>query len=282
MMYRRLFGFVWSTGAMVLSAAILLSNSSRLEAAENAIVISGTGAAIAVMKDLADAFRKKNPHVDIRIITPPLGSKGGIRAVTEGALDIGLSNRDLLGEELGRDVQAIEYGKSPVVFVVRADNHLSDITVKMVEDIYSGRLANWQDGTPIRLVVRPATDIHNMHLKSLSPEMKKAVENVLSRKGLAMAATDDENADLLEKIHGSFGASVYAQVIAEKRNLTVLTLNGVRPAPETIADGTYPLVNRCYLVMKTTPRPIVRQFADFVLSQEGRATLERLGHWVKR
>lgn len=281
-MLKRLFVFVRSNIVMVLSVAILLSAISGLEAAENTIKISGTGGAIAVIKDMADAFRKKNPHLNILVITPPLGSKGGIRAVIEGALDIGLSNRDLLDEEKNKDVNAIEYGKSPLVFVVRTDNPLSDITVKMVEDIYAGRLVNWQDGSPIRLVVRPATDMHTITLKDLSPEMKKAVEKVLSRKGLAIAATDDENADLLEKLQGSFGVSVYAQVIAEKRNLKVLSLNGVKPAPETIANGTYPLINRCYLVIKTKPLPIVKQFADFVLSKEGQAILERLGHWVKR
>lgn len=279
---KRLFGFVRSNTAIVLSAALLLSTVSGLEAAENTINISGTGGAIAVIKDLADAFRKKNPQVDIVFITPPLGSKGGIRAVMDGALDIGLSNRDLLDDENNKDVMAIEYAKSPLAFVVRTDNPLHDISIKMVEDIYAGRLVNWPDGSSIRLVVRPATDMHNAKLKELSPEMKKAVENVLSRKGLPMAATDDENADLLEKLQGSFGAAAYAQVIAEKRNLKVLSLNGVKPAPETIANGTYPLINRCYLVIKTKPLPGVKQFADFVLSREGQSILERLGHWVQR
>lgn len=281
-MLKQLFYFARSNIVMVLSAAILLSTISGLEAAENTIKISGTGGAIAVMKEMADAFRKKNPHVNILVITPPLGSRGGIRAVIEGALDIGLSNRDLLDEEKNKDVRVIEYGKSPLVFVTSADNPLSDITVKRVEDIYAGRLVSWQNGSPIRLVVRPATDMHSIKLKDLSPKMKKAVENVLSRKVVTMAATDDENADLLEKLQGSFGVSAYAQVIAEKRNLKVLSLNGVKPAPETIANNTYPLINISYLVIKTKPLPIVKQFTDFVLSKEGQAILRRLGHWIKR
>ncbi|KAF0144298.1 MAG: phosphate transport system substrate-binding protein [Nitrospirae bacterium] len=280
-MLKRLFGFTRSNIVTVLSAAILLSTITGLEAAENTIKISGTGGAIAVIKEMAAAFRKKNPHVNILVITPPLGSRGGIRAVIEGSLDIGLSNRDLLDEEKNKDVRVIEYGKSPLVFVTRADNPLSDITVKMVEDIYTGRLVNWQDGSPIRLVVRPATDMHSIELKGLSLGMKKAVENVLSRKGVTMAATDDENADLLEKLQGSFGVSAYAQVIAEKRNLKILSLNGVKPVPETIANNTYPLINISYLVIKTKPLLIVKQFTDFVLSKEGQTILRRLGYLVK-
>jgi len=281
-MLKQLSGFARLNIVMVLSVAILLSTITGLEAAENTIKISGTGGAMAVIKYMADAFRKKNPDAIILVVTPPLGSKGGIKAVMEGVLDIGLSNRDLQDDEKNRDVKAIEYGKSPLAFVVRADNPLSDITSKTVEDIYAGRLANWQNGPPIRLVVRPATDMHTIILNNLSSEMKKAVENVLSRKWLAMAATDDENADLLEKLEGSFGVSTYSQVIAEKRRLKVLSLNGVKPAPETIANGSYPLINTSFLVEKTKPSPLAKQFTDFILSKEGQAILKRYGYQVKR
>ena len=56
--------------------------------------IGGTGAALGPMARLGDAFQDLHPDTTIEIL-PSLGSGGGIKATMAGAIDIGLSSRDL-------------------------------------------------------------------------------------------------------------------------------------------------------------------------------------------
>lgn len=52
------------------------------------IKIGGAGSALGSMKMLGAAFEKKHPGVKV-VVLPSLGSIGGIKAVSKGALDNG-------------------------------------------------------------------------------------------------------------------------------------------------------------------------------------------------
>jgi len=110
--------------------------------------------------------------------------------------------------------------------------------------------------------------------------MRRAVQKAYSRSGLNMAITDQENADLLERLPGSFGTAALCQLISEKRALNILALNGVKPSVKTLADGTYPYFRVLYLVTGPRSSPLVRQFLDFVFSPTGQSILAKTGHLV--
>lgn len=254
---------------VVLTALILLS-FTLTHGEEKIFRISGNGGQLAVMTEMAKAFKKNNPDINIQLVTPPVGSTGGIKAVAEGALDLGLSARGLKDNEKGQRLVLVDYGITPFVFVVRPENPISDISVKELSNFYNGTKTQWKDGTAIRPVVRPSTDSHTMRLRSISKEMAEALDKGYARKGMLMAATDDENADFLETIPGSFGAAGLCQLIMEKRKLKVLSVNGVMPSVETISNGRYPFGIHLYLVKGPKSSPLSQKFINFVLSAEGK------------
>lgn len=266
---------------IVLLLTLILFPFTLVHAEEKTIRISGNGGQISVMTEMAKAFKKKFPDINILLITPPLGSTGGIKAVVEGALDLGLSARNLKDNEKGQGLIMVEYGITPFVFVVRPENPIPYISLKEVTDIYSGTKTQWPDGTAIRVVLRPPTDSHTSILKGISKEMADAWDKVYARKGMIMAATDDENADFLEKTPSSFGALGLCQIIMEKRKLKVLSLNGVRPSVKTISDGRYQFSSHLYLVKGHKSSPLSQRFIDFVLSTEGKKLLGKMQILVK-
>jgi phosphate transport system substrate-binding protein len=239
--------------------------------------ITGMGGAIGGMRLLAEAFRKAEPGVDV-IILPSIGSSGGIRAALAGKLDIGLSARPLSPEEMAQGPRQTAYARTAFVFAVNPDVKRSDTTLAEVIDIYAGRKTTWDDGTALRLILRPAADTDTIALRNISGEMDYAVQQSQKREGLIVAPTDQHSADVIERTSGSFGTTTLALVVSEKRRIRMLSLSGVTPSTKSVGDGTYPYTKTFYMVTRQSPSPIVARFLRFVRSPEGKAILSRVGH----
>lgn len=243
------------------------------------ITIGGTGCALGGMKDMAKAFQKKHPELAIKII-PSLGSSGGIKGVLAGSLDLALSTRPLTDREKSQSVSAKEYARTPFIFVVAKGSQTHAVTLKQAASIYAGDMREWPDHTPIRLVIRPEADTDSVLLKAMSPAMERAVRTALSRDGMLVAITDEENADMLAKVNGAFGAASLAQIVSEKRQLRPLSLDGVAPSLTALARGAYPYYKIFYVVAGPQSSSAARLFVDFLSSAEGRTILARTGHLV--
>ena len=269
------------SGLFVVFTLVLLSAPDRIRAGvlEGTIKIGGTGGAIGAMKELAAAFQKKHPSVRIDIISH-LGTRGGINAVLEGAIDIGLAGRHLGPEELSMGLKEVEYAKSPFVFVTAESGKGKNLTLEMIVRIYRGDIRKWPDGTPIRLILRTDGDVDTIMLKGISHDMREAVEKAEAREGMTIAMDDQENSDLVEKLKGSFGTSTLTQIISEKRAFTVLPLNGITPDIGAMVAGSYPYYKIFVMVMGPKSSPISRDFVAFVRSPEGKRILTRTGNYV--
>lgn len=241
------------------------------------IKVGGTGAALATMQILADAYRKTVPGERISVL-PSLGSSGGIKAVLAGAIQVAVSSRRLEPAEASQGASAFEYGRTPFVFAVPLKAEVEAITVKDLVEIYSGARGEWPDGTRIRLVLRPAGEADTDIVKSISPELRQALTLAEKRPGTPFAFTDQKAADAIESIPGGFGPTSLAQIITEKRALRPLRLNGVAPSAKAIADGTYPYYKSLYIVTGPRTPAAARDFAAFARSPAGREILTRNGY----
>jgi phosphate transport system substrate-binding protein len=257
----------------------LLLTSTYLHAAglKGTIKIGGTGSALASFKELADAFMKIHPEVNI-VVLPSLGSVGGIKAVNAGALDIGLSSRPLKQAEQQNGAAAVEYARTPFVFATALKTEGLNFTLKEIAKIFSGETKSWPDGTAIRLVLRPESETDTILQKGMSPEMNKSVTKALSQEGMLVTVTDQENADALEIIQGAVGTSTLGQIISEKRALNILPLDGVVPDITNLANGSYKYYKTLYVVTGPKTGQTARDFIVFINSREGRAAIEKTGH----
>jgi phosphate transport system substrate-binding protein len=243
------------------------------------IKIGGTGGAIGTMRVLGEAFRKLHPQAKV-IIVPGLGSGGGRKALTAGAIDIAVTSQAGKDSEKLAGAVAALYGRTPSVFATSKKNPTSELTTQDLVDIWSVKKTTWPDGTRLRIILRPATDSDTTLLKSISPAMAGAVNSALAREGMKIAITDSDSVDAIETVEGALGTSTLALIISENRSLKALAINGATPSPRTIADGTYPFFKSMYLLTEPKPSQVTQEFVSFVRSARGREILEQLGHWV--
>lgn len=239
--------------------------------------ISGTGGAIGGIAQVASAFCRANPGVKV-ILPRSVGSTGGIRAAIAGKLDIGLSARPLTREERAAGGRETPYARTPFVFAVNPRVGRSDITVDEVRDIFGGKFGWWEDGTPVRLVLRPVTDTDCDVLRRMIPGIAGALVGAHGREGMLVARTDTDCADRLESTPGAFGTMTLSLVVSENRRIKILSLSGVVPSGEAVTAGRYPYTKTFRVVTGPHPSPAAVRFIDFLRSPDGMSILLRSGH----
>lgn len=197
-------------------------------------------------------------------------------------------------ERVELDVRPV--ARDAFVFIVNDQNPVSGLTLDQVRAIYTGAVKNWKDVGGSDAAIRAYTRDRNSGSQELMEKLvmkgAKMIEgpdimNLTSMMGPFNRINADKN---------GIGYTVfyYEAAMAPPRSATqrssvrpggerrrkVLAVNGVAPAPRTIADGTYPLVTDVYAVVrKDTPadHPAVR-LRDWLLTPEGQAVVAESGY----
>jgi phosphate transport system substrate-binding protein len=245
--------------------------------AETVIKVGGTGSALGTIKLIAEAYEKSHPGTKIKVL-PSLGSTAGIKAVVGGAIDLGAASRALTDSERQQKIVAVEYAKTPFVFIANHHSATKDLTTRELEGIYNNPEARWPDGARIRLILRPANDTDTKLISSLSPAMEQAVKTALARPGMIMAITDQEAVEQVERTLGALGGGSLCEIISEKPAVTLLSLNGVKPSVKTLTDKSYPLVKSLYLITTPKTSAAARAFAEFIQSPTAAKILKDNGN----
>lgn len=274
---RRLLALVGRSVALA-ALAPMLAGRRAVAKAPQALRIGGTGLGLALMRRLGDAFERTQPGGRV-VVMPSLGSSGGIKALYAGALDIALSARPLKDDERAQGGVAQSFARTLFVVATRRDTQATGMSSGDLVRIYAGETTSWPDGLPIRLILRPAQDSATVLLCGISAEMGHAVEMAQKRRGLVMAGSDQENADMLEALPGSLGTISLGQIVAEERKLRPLALDGITPTLEAVADGSYPYVYPLYLVVcpAHSPMPLATAFLTFLHTPEARTIFAAAG-----
>jgi phosphate transport system substrate-binding protein len=259
-----------------LIIAVLLVLSFPIASASAAtIVVGGTGSGLGVMRLLGLAFARANPGDKVEVL-PSLGSNGGIRALEDGALAVAIVSRAVKDAER-KEFSVYDLGCSPFVFAVHSAVAEEAITLSQVAAIYSGKMTVWQDGTPIRRILRPVDESDWRLMQGLSPAMADALQKAENTDGLFIAMTDADVADYLEESRGSFGPVTLTLFLSEKRRFKILSLDGVRPDVGAVARHRYPVVKPYTLLIRHDATEPVKRFMRFIQSGDGRQLLQQSG-----
>jgi phosphate transport system substrate-binding protein len=267
----------WKPGLLAVAVAAGLVPAAAGGASAEVLRASGTGTALGAFRQLMAAFEKANPGHTVKLL-PSVGSSGAIRAVAEGALELGLSGRALLPRELAPGIQAFQYARTPFIIAVGPRVGVSSITATELAHIYRGDTTTWPNGERIRPIMRPDFDADTRLLRAISPELDAAMGVALAREGLVMAATNQECDLALARTPGSIGPSALTQIATESPAVRPLAWQGVAPTLENLASGAYPLEKPVFVVIRSNPSPGVRRFMAFLGSPEARLILERTGN----
>ena len=157
-------------------------------------------------------------------------------------------------------------GREAFVFIVNKNNPVDNLTVEQVKGIYSGEIKKWSE-----------VGGENRYIDALQ-------RNAGSGSQTAMLSFMD-GVQMKRSLTGLFGSAIgfsfryYVEGIVENSDVKMLSLNGVYPSPENIADESYPLVSSFYAVYrKDDTNPNIPVLINWILSDEGQRIVGESGY----
>lgn len=239
------------------------------------IRIAGTGSSAPLVERLFGEFSAGKGDVTLSQVKPPLGSGGALRALARGRVDMAITSR--LPNQEEAKLLGGHFPLAATAFVVASSSVMRPKGVSLSElaDIYAGRMTHWDDGSPIRLVLRSSAESDTAVLKSLSPDMSAAVDIAAKRVGMAMGQDDFDTVELLANARGSLGPTTKGLINTLGLSLHALPLNGISPTFQNFQNGVYPWRKILYVMLPLQPSKSVQEFAKFLKSDEAAKVMRR-------
>lgn len=160
-----------------------------------------------------------------------------------------------------------------VVVVSHPDNGIQDLDLARAQSIFSGQISNWADvggaDLPVQTVGREqGADARIIFNRRVMAEQRLSIHTLV----------ESDEAALLETVAQTPGAAGYTMMSAVSGEVVTLSIDGVRPSPQTTATQEYPLTTPLYFVSGEEPTGELRAFLAWLQSEDGQANLsEKFG-----
>jgi phosphate transport system substrate-binding protein len=261
------------TGALTGITAVVLGERAG---AATPLRLGGTGMGLAITRLLLDLHGGAEGLPDIMVL-PSLGTAGGLAALAAGRIDLVVVSRALSPAERAAGLEEIPFARTPIAFATRHDTPAEGLALAEAAAMLDGAALEWPQGGPVRLVRRDRSETDWILAGAASPLLEAAMARAHDRQGLALAASDQDNAELLESLPGSFGLTTLGQTRAEHRRLRLLALEGVVPDIATLRSGQYRLARGLHLAWRRGAPALVTRFAGFLATPRAHQALLDFG-----
>jgi len=240
------------------------------------ITMKGSTTVLPIAQMTAEVFMERHP--DVKISVQGGGSGVGIAAIIDGTCDIGDASRSMKEQELSN---ALSKGVNPkanfiamdgIAVIVHTSNKVSGLTKKQLKDIYIGKTSDWSAlGGGSQKIVVVSRDSSSGTFESFG-EMALDKEKV--RPDALMQASNQAVASAVAKTPGAIG---YVGLGYISSQVKALALDGVMPSSETVLSNKYKLGRPLFMYTNGSPKGVVKDFLDFVLSEEGQKLVKETG-----
>lgn len=246
----------------IIGGITLFSGSGSSER----VNIVGSSSVQPASEKLAETYEKTHP--DIKINVQGGGSSVGIKSAQEGLADIGTSSKELKDDEK-QGLTEYNIGNDGIVIAVNNKNIVNDLSKDQLKDIFSGKITNWNQvgGTDgeIHIITREAgSGTLDAFENLIMDENTKIKSNAIvqsSTESVKQSVKQDENA---------IGFVSFADMSDDAKSLSI---DGVNPSIETIADGSYELQRPFLFLVKGNPSGELKDFIEWVNGSEAQKIL---------
>jgi len=252
----------------LLALGLAFLPACRVGRSQNDLTLAGSTSIQPFADKWAEVFMEKRPGLGVNVQGG--GSSAGIQACKSGACQIGMSSRELKGDE--KDLVEIVVARDGLAVIVHPSNPVRGAKVSEIKQIFAGDLTNWKYlGGPDRAIT-VVTREEGSGTRGAFQELVMGKTRIYRG-----AITEDSNGTVREIIaHDPYSIGFISLGLVNEQ-VRALELDGAAANEENIRAGSYKLVRPFLFVTKGEPTAQAREFIDFVLSDEGQALVKKEG-----
>ncbi len=234
------------------------------------VTTDGSTSMAEVIGALGEAYEMEK---GVTVTYNPTGSGSGIKAVSGGTCDIGLSSRDLKDEEKAQGLQGTVLAYDGIAIIVHPENPVADLSLETIAAIYKGEIENWKEiggnDAPIVLIGREA-----------GSGTRDGFESITDTEDACQYRQElTSTGDVITTVAGNPNAIGYASVASLKDTVKAVTVGGVAASDATIKDGSY-VVQRPFVLVTRTDTPLsetAQAFFDYITSADAAQIIASAG-----
>jgi len=252
----------------LLALGVAFAPACRRDRSATELTLAGSTSIQPFADKWAEIFMEKRPGIGVDVQGG--GSSAGIQACKSGACQIGMSSRELKGDE--RDLVEIIVARDGLAIIVHPTNPVRGAKVPEIKQIFAGDLRNWKYlGGPDRSIT-VVTREEGSGTRGAFQELVMGKTRIF--KG---AITEDSNGTVREIVaHDPHSIGFISLGLVNER-VRALELDGAAANEENIRSGRYKLVRPFLFVSRGELTGAAKEFVDFVLSEEGQALIKKEG-----
>jgi len=266
-----------------------LDEESNLKLIDNLPVLDGATALYPVYASFAQAVYPENVYTTTRAQVLCTTTIGAYDNLLKGEADIIFCAAPSDSQmkqfyDNGINLKLVPIGREAFVFFVNKNNTIDNLTIKNIQDIYSGRINNWEKlngaNQRIRAFQRPENSGSQTMLKKImanTPIMRPRRENVSGGMGDII-----NQVAVYRNFSNAIGYSFlfYSTEMVKNDQIKLLSIEGIYPSRETIQDGSYPFSDNFYAIFidNANKNENIELFIEWMLSGQGQLLISKTGY----
>lgn len=270
---------------VMIVAALMIMNS--LVVCEEKITVKGSDTMVILAQRWAEKYMSTHPQIVIQVTGG--GSGTGISALINGTTDICNASRPMKQSEreklkqrygsLGVEIKSAMDGLS--IYVNEA-SPVKELSLQQLKDIYTGKVTNWKDvGGPSQKIIvygrenNSGTYVYFMDDVLMGEDYTASMESMPGTAAVVNAVAKDKGGI-------GYGGAAYGKGIREIKVKKDAGSKAYPPTLEYIKSGEYPISRFLYMYVKSRPTGTMKEYIDWILSDEGQKIVTEVGYFPIR
>ncbi len=266
------------------------ADSAEAASDSSARYIENKGSDTIVNLALAWAERYQEEHPNVRISVTGGGSGTGIAALINGTVDIANASRRIKEEEIAdaqsNGIEPLEHiiARDAIAVIVNPENPVNELTLQQISDIYSGKITNWtevggEDRPIVKLSRETNSGTHVYFLETVLRLGNSEDKTLFSMDTLLLPSSEGIIAEVRQNPN-AVGYDGLGYVPNDLKTIAIAKEYGgayVLPSIESVNDKTYAIARDLYMYTDGEPIGVIREYLDWILSDEAQQIVADLG-----
>ena len=251
------------------------------------ITVKGSDTMVILSQRWAEQYMSKHPDVTVQVTGG--GSGIGISALINGTTDICNASRPMKKSEreklkqrfssLGVEIKTAKDGLS---IYFNDSNPIQELSLAQIKDIYTGKTTNWKQigGLDAKIITygRENSSGTYVYFKDNVLDGEDFAPSVQTLPGTAAVV----NAVSKDKYGIGYGGAAYAKGIKLAKVKKDASSTAYEPTEENVKSGNYPISRYLYMYTKSRPTGALKDYIDWILSNEGQEIVTKVGYFPVR